>query len=100
MGAAFSEYGARRLRLGWTSRDLFGLHQVPDKPAPDYRRLIRYDETGLIWLLQGRPVVALTANIAAIENPTGAVTVYYKIDKSVLGLLGDNLDDVDLEEPR
>jgi hypothetical protein len=37
----------------------FGLYRIPKKPAPNYRRLSRYDETGLIWLLRGRPVVAL-----------------------------------------
>ena len=60
--------------LGWTSRDLFGLHKPPDKPAPSYRRLSRYDETGLIWLLRGRPVVALTAKTAAIQSSAGSVT--------------------------
>jgi hypothetical protein len=40
------------------------------------RRLSRYDPTGLIWLLRGRPVVAPTTATAAIENPTGAVTIY------------------------
>jgi len=44
--------------------------------------------------LRGRPVVALTANTAAIENPTGAVTVYYKNNKPALGPVGDSLDDL------
>ena len=61
--------------------DLFALQPVPDKPAPNYRRLSRYDETGLIWLLQGRPVVALTESTGAIENPTGAIIVYRKNNK-------------------
>jgi hypothetical protein len=39
--------------LGWTAHDLYGLHPVPQKPTPNYQRLSRYDETGLIWLLQG-----------------------------------------------
>jgi hypothetical protein len=60
--------------LGWTARDLFGLHRPPEKPHPSYSRLSRYDETGLIWLLQGREVVALTEATAAIQNPT-AITV-------------------------
>jgi hypothetical protein len=30
--------------LGWTAQDLFGLPPVPEKPAPNYRRLSRYDE--------------------------------------------------------
>jgi hypothetical protein len=35
---------------------------------PSYRRLSRHDQTGLIWLLQGRPVVALTEAAAAIQR--------------------------------
>jgi hypothetical protein len=62
--------------LGWRDNDLFGLHNVPDTPAPSYRRLSRRDQSGLIWLLRGRPVVALTTGAAAIQNPTGAITLY------------------------
>jgi hypothetical protein len=71
--------------LGWTSRDLFGLQTSPEKPHPSYRRLSRYDETGLIWLLCGREVVALTEATAAIQNPTGAVTIYRRHNKPALG---------------
>ena len=66
-----AQWGVQAEALGWTSRDLFGLHKPPDKPGPTYRRLSRYDETGLIWLLRGRPVVALTAVTAAIKSPIG-----------------------------
>jgi hypothetical protein len=52
-------------------------------------RLSRYDETGLIWLLRGRPVVALAERTAAIENPTDAITVYRKNNKPTLGPVGD-----------
>jgi hypothetical protein len=38
-----------------TARELFGLHPVPVRPAPNYSRLSRLDHTGLIWLLRGRP---------------------------------------------
>jgi hypothetical protein len=88
-----ARWGEKAEALGWTSRDLFGLHRAPDKPAPNYRRLSRYDETGLIWLLRGRAVVALTASTAAINNPTGAVTAYRKNNKPTLGPTGDSLDD-------
>jgi hypothetical protein len=87
------KWGEQAAALGWTPRDLFGLQKSPDQPHPSYRRLSRYDETGLIWLLQGRPVVALTAATAAIENPTGAITVYRRYDKPALGPVGDSLDD-------
>ena len=93
-GRGFLEtWGQQAESLGWTSRDLFGLHMPPAQPHPSYRRLSRYDETGLIWLLQGRPVVALTDTTAAIESPTGAITVYRRYDKPALGPVGDSLDD-------
>jgi hypothetical protein len=88
-----ARWGEQAEGLGWSSRDLFGLAPVPDNPAANYRRLSRYDETGLIWLLRGRPMVALTADTAAIENPTGAVSIYRKNNKPALGPLGDSLDD-------
>ena len=88
-----AKWGAQAAALGWTPRDLFGLQKSPDQPHPSYRRLSRYDETGLIWLLQGRPVVALTDATAAIENPTGAITVYRRYDKPPLGPVGDSPDD-------
>ncbi len=82
------------MALGWDSRDLFGLHTPPADPHPSYSRLSRYDETGLIWLLQGRPVIALTADTAAIESPrTGSVLTYRKHNKPALGPVGDSLDD-------
>jgi hypothetical protein len=91
--AFLAEWGEQAHALGWTARDLFGLHIPPAKPAPNYRRLSRYDETGLIWLLGGREVVALTDTTAAIKNPTGAITVYRRYNKPALGPLGDSLDD-------
>ena len=88
-----TRWGEQAEALGWTARDLFGLAPVPDQPRPSYRRLSRYDETGLIWLLRGRPVLALTESTAAIESPTGTTTVYRRHNKPALGLLGDSLDD-------
>jgi hypothetical protein len=60
---------------------------VPERPAPSYGRLSRYDETGLIWLLRSRPVAALTATEAAIHGAT-AVLVHRN------GPVGDSLDDI------
>jgi hypothetical protein len=56
--------------LGWRSKDLFDLHPIA--------ALARYDAMGLIWLLRGRPVLALTEGTAAIENASGAITVYHR----------------------
>jgi hypothetical protein len=88
-------WGEQALALGWTADDLFGLHAAPERPHPSYRRLSRYDATGLVWLLQRRPVVALTEITAAIENASGNVTVYRKHNKPALGPVGDSLDDLE-----
>ena len=86
------KWGAQAEAFGWTERELFGLPDVPDRPRPSYERLSRYDQTGLVWLLQGRHVVELTKEKAVIETPTGAVA-YRRYNKSALGPLGDSLDD-------
>jgi|SRR6516164_5990587 len=77
-GASWPNGAEQAEALGWTPEDLFGLHQPPDKPHPSYNRLSRYDELGLIWLLAGRPVIALMAAGAAIATPTGNTTTYYR----------------------
>jgi hypothetical protein len=65
------QWGEQAEALGWTAEDLFGLHDPPEQPGPTYRRLSRYDVIGLIWLLHGRPVVALTADRAVIGRVDG-----------------------------
>jgi hypothetical protein len=89
-----AHWGDQAQALGWTAKDLFGLLTVPEYAKPIFNRLSRYDETGLIWLLGGRRVVALTECTAAIQNPaSGAVTMYRRFDKPALGPLGDSLED-------
>jgi hypothetical protein len=73
-----SNWGVQAEALGWTSDDLIELAPIPDDIPGDYRRLSRYELTGLIWLLRGRPVVALTATTAAIQHMSGSITVYRK----------------------
>jgi hypothetical protein len=89
-----AHWGEQAEALNWTARDLFGLHQPAEKPHPSYSRLSRYDETGLVWLLQGRRVLALTEATAAIQGATSAVTIYRRFRKPALGPLGDSLDDL------
>jgi hypothetical protein len=86
-------WGEQAEALGWTGRDLFGLAAVPERPVANYRRLSRYDLTGLVWFLKGRPVVALTDATAAIQSPSGAILTYRRNRKPALGPLGDSLDD-------
>jgi hypothetical protein len=86
-------WGEQAQALGWTARDLFGLHTPPENPHPSYRRLSRYDETGFIWLLEDRDVAAVTQETAAIRWPSGSMTTYRKNNKRGYGPLGDSLDD-------
>jgi hypothetical protein len=64
--------------LGWSVDDLAALPMLPEKPHPTYRRLSKYDEVGLIWLLRGRPVKALTADTAAIGTPGGGTVTFHR----------------------
>jgi hypothetical protein len=89
-----SRWGDQAQALGWTAKDLFGLFPAPEHTKPTFNRLARYDATGLIWLLQGREVIALAEATAAIRGPTGALTVYRRHNKPALGPLGDSLDDL------
>jgi len=92
--AFLAQWGGQAAALGWTAHDLFGLAQPPARPHPSYRRLSRYDETGLIWLLCGREVVALTETTAVIRSSTGAITIYRRHYKPALGPVGDSLEDL------
>jgi hypothetical protein len=88
-------WGEQADALGWTVEDLFGLHKPPAKPHPSYNRLSRYDATGLVWLLAGRRVTALTTRSAAVEAQSGAAVTYRRHYKPALGPLGDGLADMD-----
>jgi len=90
--ALLAQWGNQAHAFGWTVADLFGLHEIRERPHPSYARLSRYDATGLVWLLRGRPVVALTKTTAAIQGTT-AVLTYSKFNKPALGPVGDSLDD-------
>ena len=59
---------ARAIALGWKPLDLFGADRV--KP------FARVDQAGLLWLIAGGTLVALTATTATIETQTGARQTY------------------------
>lgn len=88
-------WGEKAEALGWTSAELFGLHTPPERPAVTYCRLSRYDCTGLIWLLQDRPVIALTTDTAAIQTASGRALTYRKHNKPALSAIGDSVDGFD-----
>jgi hypothetical protein len=87
-------WGEQAHAFGWTARDLFGLHKPPTRPHPSYSRLSRYDDTGLVWLLEGHSVTALSSETAAIRWPSGSITRYRKSHKPALGPVGDSIDDL------
>jgi hypothetical protein len=71
-------WGDQAVALGWNANDLFGLHTPSAKPHPSYSRLARYDHMGLLWLLQGRAVIALTDTAATIRTASGGTVTYRK----------------------
>ena len=77
-------WGDKALALGWNSDELFGLHKPPARPHPSYHRLSRYDATGLLWLLQGCRVTALSSGTAAVEGRSGKIVSYRKNRKPAL----------------
>jgi hypothetical protein len=63
-----SPFRAVATALGWGPHDLFGCDR--DRPfAP-------LDQAGLLWLLNGDKLIALTENTATIERRTGARQTY------------------------
>jgi len=87
-----AEWSDQAAALGWIADDLFGLAPIPDIPKPSFQRLSRYDLTGLVWLLGGRRVIAMTDFTAAIETVSGGTLTYRRHNKPALGPLGDSLD--------
>jgi hypothetical protein len=63
-------WGERAAALGWRALDLFGC----DRERP----WARIDNAGLLWLLDGRKLIALTAETATIESSTNARQTYYR----------------------
>ena len=57
--------------FGWGPLDLFGC----DRERP----LARYDHMGLLWFIQGRKLVALTAQTATIDTLTGSLQTYRRV---------------------
>jgi hypothetical protein len=63
-----SDFTAVAVAFGWGPHDLFGCDR--DRP------FARIDAAGLLWLLNGDRLIALTENTATIETRTGARQTY------------------------
>jgi hypothetical protein len=72
-----SGWADRAVALGWTALDLFGCDHI--KP---YARI---DRMGLLWLLHGQDLLALTADAAAISTPSGSSLIFRKISHHLSG---------------
>ena len=68
--AFLKDWAAQSYALGWDALDLFGVHA--DAPHA------RLDGMGLVNLLGGRSVVALTGDSAAIRADSGGTLTYRK----------------------
>jgi hypothetical protein len=64
------QWGGQAAALGWTTLDLFGVH--PTHP------IARVDHAGLILLLHGDELLAMTAQTARIGAQAGAVMTYQR----------------------
>jgi hypothetical protein len=63
-----SSFCAVATGLGWGPHDLFGCDR--DRP------FARLDQCGLLWLLNGNRLIALSESIATIETKAGARQIY------------------------
>jgi hypothetical protein len=69
-GRFLDRWGAQAAALGWTTLDVFGAH--PTHP------LQRLDCAGLILLLHGDELVAITADTARTRKRSRAILTYYR----------------------
>ena len=64
------QWGAQAASLGWSTLDVFGAH--PTHPVQ------RLDLAGLLLLLHGDELAAITADTAGIRTRSGAILTYYR----------------------
>ena len=62
------DWAAQAHRFGWTDFDLFGVHR--------HRPRARFDRIGLMPLLRGRAVAALTEDQATIQTAESRTLTY------------------------
>ena len=77
-GKFLDQWGAQAAALGWNAADVFGVH--PDAPTT------RIDAMGLVFLIDGRTVQAITAQSARLVNERGGALTYYRRTSSQKGM--------------
>jgi len=69
-GLFLDRWGRNAAQLGWKAIDVFGVHAAASTH--------RYDSQGLVTLLAGRDVIAITADIARIDCGDGAHLTFHR----------------------
>jgi hypothetical protein len=67
-------WGTSAVALGWSTLDVFGAH--PTRPVE------RLDYAGVVLLLHGDDLAALTPDTARIRTSSGALLTYYRRPRS------------------
>jgi hypothetical protein len=80
-------WAARAEALGWGPLDLFGSNRD--------RSFARISQAGLLWLLEGRKLLALTADVAAIATHSGGKLTFYRQQLEASGVLAWELGSAD-----
>jgi hypothetical protein len=83
-------WAARAEALGWGPLDLFGCNR--DKP------FARISQAGVLWLLAGRKLSALTADTVAISTPSGGHVTFYRRRLETGGVLAWELADHSIQQ--
>ena len=73
-GRFLDQWGAQASALGWQTLDLFAAHPT--------HALQRLDFAGLVILLHGDELVAITADTARTRRRSGAILTYYRRPRS------------------
>ena len=71
-GRFLDRWATQAVALGWRTLDVFGVHR--EKPVE------RFDAAGLVWLLRGAEVVAITEMMAKLKTTSGATQTYARRD--------------------
>jgi hypothetical protein len=72
-------WATRAAALGWGPVDLFGCDRI--KP------FARLDQAGLLWLINGRKLIAVTSDTAVISAPRGGSLIFYRRQLATGGVL-------------
>ena len=66
--AFLSNWGRAAHDFGWTALDLYGVHPLS--------AAARFDVMGILFLIQGGDVIALTSSSATVRKRSGALLTY------------------------